>query len=509
MNRKNSAKLNIIRIVRYLIFPVLPVSVLFYCLFFYNKEPDGKIYKEYFSKLEDVRIKKKEKIIDYFESIKAKAFDIKNDSYLLNIFNVLQNSKSKISAVLEYEIDKYYVTNYGNFYDILFVDSSGYVFFSIKRENDYKTNLFGGDLSNTKLVKNLKGEKLNQFVDYEYYSPSNEPAAFFTTPVYKSKKLTGWFILQCSINNLNAILSDKNSLGRTGEVYLVNKEKLMLSESRFIEDNTILKLKIDTEAVKESIKMVKGQKILKDYRSVCVLSSFEKFDYFGNTWIIIAEIDEDEVVTEYYKKYNSYFNKKIFSSRSNEPESTKSIKFSVFERGYRVDMNEYAKCRPDSSLKTYGVSLCTAVAIYYPGRFGYLAHISPTDEIYDPDVFNFPFFSAQKTNILSTLIEKIKYYEIYPYELKNLKFVIIAPHNKSFSSIMEELINLGIDISNIKFAYDPEAISANVLLDMGKDNCIIEWNKNRGSYFISVKEIKDSESIVKSVSGGQSAGNCN
>ncbi len=503
MNRTSVSRIFLVRMIRLILILSFSGSLIICFLYFYTPEPDGKIYREYFTKLEKERIKKKIEIIDYFESIKAKAFDIKNDKYLLKNFSLLLSNNLKKDGKVEYEIDKYYVTNYGNFYDILFVDSSGYVFHSIKKENDYKTNLFTGDLFNTKLVKKLRGEKLNQFVDYEYYLPSKEPAAFFTTPVFNNKKHSGWFILQCSINKLNAILSDELKLGRTGEVYLVNKEKLMLSESRFIEDNTILKLKIDTDAVKESIKMVKGQKIINDYRNVCVLSSFEKFDYFGNTWIIIAEIDENEVVTEYYKKYNTYFEKKIFNFHSNKHVKRTSRDTSGFKDAYRIDMNEYAKCLPDSCLKTYGVSFCTAVAIYYPGRFGYLAHISPTDEIYALKTFNFLNSANKKTKILNTLIEKIKYYEIFPYELKNLNFIIIAPHTNSFSNIMEVLLNLGIDISNIKFAYNPEAVSANVFLDMGKNSCVIEWNKDQNSYFINVNDINDSESITKFVSGSE------
>lgn len=51
--------------------------------------------------------------------------------------------------------------------------------------------------------------------------------------------------------------------------------------------------------------------IIKDYRGVSVFSTFEQFDVFENSWIIIVEIDEDEVITNHYQKYKNYYLPKI------------------------------------------------------------------------------------------------------------------------------------------------------------------------------------------------------
>ena len=45
-------------------------------------------------------------------------------------------------------------------------------------------------------------------------------------------------------------------------------------------------------------------------------------------------------------------------------------------------MNEFCMTRSGEVLETHGVGPCTSIIIYYPKKFGYLAHINPTDEIY-------------------------------------------------------------------------------------------------------------------------------
>lgn len=64
-------------------------------------------------------------------------------------------------------------------------------------------------------------------------------------------------------------------MGETGEIYLVNKDKYMISPSRFKED-VILKQEVDTVNVekcvmhKKHIPEVKEVTILSDYRGITV-----------------------------------------------------------------------------------------------------------------------------------------------------------------------------------------------------------------------------------------------
>jgi signal transduction histidine kinase len=78
-------------------------------------------------------------------------------------------------------------------------------------------------------------------------------------------------------------------IGRTGETYLVNRNGLMLTESRFL-TNAILRVKVDNEPVRAA--MQRGQETLGDYldyRGILVSGASAILCKRG--WVLITEID--------------------------------------------------------------------------------------------------------------------------------------------------------------------------------------------------------------------------
>ncbi|MCF6147133.1 MAG: hypothetical protein E3K37_00565 [Candidatus Kuenenia sp.] len=473
--------------------------------------PGDNLIGRDFQFLREIRAAKKERIITYFAEIKNIAKGIASDKSMLDCFYLIkkyyQVAASGIDDVLsiqkkEYEADVNFVTIYKDFYDILFVDSKGFIFHSIKQEDDYHTNLFTGRYSDTSLARHLKEVPEREFVSYEFYPPSDEPAAFFVVPVYEEKDFVGWFVLQFPINKINAILSDHENLGRTGEVYLVNENKLMLTDSRFIEDSTILKRKVDTEAVKLALRQKTGDKIIKDYRGINVLSTFEQFEVFGQSWIIIVEIDEDEVVSKIYKEYEKYFLSKIVDHLPgiNTMNSVQGRKPLSNQKSKRVDINEYAMTKSGEILETKGVGPCTTVIFSYPRSFGYLAHISPVDEIYHKNPLTQYLLGNRKTSYLRKILQKIRRYDLYPYQLNNLHCVIVATHTKSLETIIDQLLKEGIELSQISFFYNPSADYANIIFDQLNDCVNVEWkshNYNPVFYSAHIPEAKTLGHIMK------------
>ncbi len=451
--------------------------------FFYKKNNPLKqnIKKETFELITKIRKEKKQEVIGHFKSIKKQAHAIKTDKKMRDFFTLMASKND--SPEIEFNIDKHYVAEYGNFYDILFIDSTGYVFHSIKKEDDYLKNIFKSDkISKLKIAQTLQKIENEGFVDLEFYPPSNEAASFFTINLIDKGKHIGWMVLQCETNRVNTILADRKKLGRTGEVYLVNKDKLMLSKSRFIKDNTILQQRVNTASVKEALISKSGEKLTTDYRGIKVFSSFEKFELFGAIWIIIVEIDEDEVITEYFKKHKKYLTKAILTDQSYRTiKAQHSIKIPNLTKT-RVDMNEFARVKEGSYLITAGVATCTAIAISYPNKFGYMAHISPTDEIYIDNILTKYFLNKNYHNFLSDLLAQIKHYEIYPYEINKLQFVIVAPHKLSFVKSVESFLSHDIELANIKFLYNPNAHSADIIMFQPDYDVHVLWNENTPIY---------------------------
>ncbi|MFN3532894.1 MAG: cache domain-containing protein [Candidatus Brocadia sp.] len=487
-------------------------GVLLLNIFGCARSPQHDEIEAYFRVLDKIKVTKKNQIVDYFRKIKQIVNEVNKDEKILHCFNVMRkyynSNPTRTDAPslyrLEYEMDVHYVKKYGDFYDILFVDDKGFVFHSIKHEADYHTNLFAGQFSGTQLAKHMKNNPDKEFVDYEFYSPSDEPAAFFLKPVQENNEMLGWLVLQFPINKINAILSDHKGLGRTGEVYLVNKNKLMLTDSRFIEDSTILKLKIDTDAVRLALAGESEKMIINDYRGVKVLSSFEQFDVFGHSWIIIVEIDEDEAVSNHYQKYKKFYLPRIIEYYSSIAPKiyTSGKEISKTLKRKRVDMNEFCMTRSGEVLETKGVGPCTTIIIYYPKRFGYLAHISPTDKIYQKSFLLKYLPWVRKTGFLEELIKRIQYYDIYPYQLKDLQFVIIATHDKSLQTIIDSLYDMGVNLAQIKFLFNPLANYANIAFNQSDDSVSVEWlaeNRKNASFFEHASNIDSIGTTVKRI----------
>ncbi|MDH5717046.1 MAG: cache domain-containing protein [Spirochaetia bacterium] len=453
------------------------ISIFLFALIFflsYKPIPLGKALKqETFSRLKDIREERKKRILDYFSLAQEKAKSIKNDIIMKNFFESQYNNKVAQKERDLIEIDRNFVKNYNLFYDILFIDQEGFVFHTIKRESDYHKNIF--ELTNTKWANALLKKEELFFTDYEYYDPSEEPAAFFIVPVKKDGQFIGWFVLQAAINQINKIAQNYEDLGRTGEVYLVNSNEEMLTDSRFFEESTILKMKIETTAVKDAFNFGSGEKIITDYRGINVFSSYEKFEIYGAVWAIVAEIDEDEILSDFYLKHKSYFIAKISEYMSKKDYRTdKNINLTAKLK--KVDLNEYIKAKPGDVLYTLGVSTCTSIVVSFPEKFGYLAHITPVDSIYVSNFLSNLFLGDKKTNMFSRLLTRIKYHNIHPYEQKDLKFYIIATHNESFEKAVDKIISYGSEISSIHFLYKPNYESVNIFYDISENYIMVKWN---------------------------------
>ncbi len=99
--------------------------------------------------------------------------------------------------------------------------------------------------------------------------------------------------------------------GATGETYLVNKNKLMLTSSRFI-DNAQLKQEVNNEPVNKIIQEGKEMAgIYKDYRGVLVIGVSKHIKTMG--WILLVETDVLEAFEPVYRVRNYSIAIRLFS----------------------------------------------------------------------------------------------------------------------------------------------------------------------------------------------------
>lgn len=438
-------------------------------------EPGFRQYVDVsFATLQSIRETREAELTEYFEKLRGLTIAAQSDTLLTHLFETRAGDGAPVSlsSVLEDQIDRHFLERYGEFYDLLWVDTSGFVFYTIRREEDYGTCLFTR-AQGTLLANRLREISDPTFVDFEYYLPSREPGAFHVAPVFIETDLRGWLVFQQAINRTNLILTNRQGMGRTGEVYLVNSNGIMLSQSRFTQRSTILKKTVETESIRVAAKAESGNLLITDYRGVRVFSSFSKLNILGAGWYLVAEIDEAEILTTHFSANSDILTARILSRL--RPIKSKSIpQPGPSRQTIKVDMGEYGFAPVGQRLITRGVATCTAVAVTFPGQFAVLAHVAPTDESYN-SMPRYLFGDDFRRNLVSRLLDRICRYDIYPYEIDSLQFVVVATHDESCWNIIDQLIDQGVFISQIKLLYNPEASYANVIVQTDAMTVDVNW----------------------------------
>lgn len=114
------------------------------------------------------------------------------------------------------------------------------------------------------------------------------------TPIFgaESKEPIGVIIADTSTVELDKILLTKSGLGKTGEVYLVNKDRVMVTESRFVKDAVFHQV-VNTLPVSTCFELGKSMGgLYNDYRGVPIYG----FSYCAKDlgFVLLAEKDESE-----------------------------------------------------------------------------------------------------------------------------------------------------------------------------------------------------------------------
>ena len=197
------------------------------------------------------------------------------------------------------------------YYDVFLVSPRGDVVYTVFKELDFATNLESGEWKDSDLAavfrKARDGAAADTvaFTDFAAYAPSAGAAAsFIGAPIVRNGKVLGVLVFQMPIARINQVMQSSAGMGESGETYLVGSDHLMRSDSRFSEESTILKSKVDGETVKAALNGESGAMEILDYRGVPVLSVFREFGFEGVHWAMIGEIDMAEMLAPVYAMRN-------------------------------------------------------------------------------------------------------------------------------------------------------------------------------------------------------------
>ena len=191
------------------------------------------------------------------------------------------------------------------YYNMFLIDPEGNVVYTAAKEDDFGTNLNDGPYSDSPLARVFqlavkRGPERVSVSDFELYEPSLEaPATFIATSIYsKDGKLLGVLAIELLAGPINDLLHFTAGMGETGETYLVGNDRLMRSQSRFIRESTLLSQRVDTPSVSSALAGFAGAQLIEDYRGVPVLSVYSPVDFGGQPWVLLAEIDHAEILSQ-------------------------------------------------------------------------------------------------------------------------------------------------------------------------------------------------------------------
>ena len=109
-------------------------------------------------------------------------------------------------------------------------------------------------------------------------------------------QLLGVLALQLPMSQIRNVMNFTAGMGESGETFLVGKDRLMRSDSRFSSSSTILKVSVDTDTAEKALEGRHGVEFTQDYRGIDVLSAYTSLNFNGIRWAVLAEIDKEEVL---------------------------------------------------------------------------------------------------------------------------------------------------------------------------------------------------------------------
>ncbi|MEZ5362128.1 MAG: ATP-binding protein [Bryobacterales bacterium] len=290
-----------------------------------------------YARLTVIRETKKRQIETYFRSVSATVRTLADGEAATD--GILGFSAAGPAAADNLAVERLYgetLRGYAaafDFEDVMLVDAvSRRTLYSLKGDPAAGVALTAPPYAGSNLATVVDGVLADpsggaRIVDFEHYPGADGAAASFAAAAVKDDgTVIGAFAVRLSPTAIDQVMTGgggwrEEGLGDTGETYLVGADGLMRSDSRFyLEDrdvyldrlrargvpeqelrrlreagSTVLTQPAHTDAVRRALAGAASTSRTLDYRGVPVLSSFAPLNLPGLDWVLLSEIDEEEV----------------------------------------------------------------------------------------------------------------------------------------------------------------------------------------------------------------------
>ncbi|HEY8034857.1 MAG TPA: ATP-binding protein [Methylobacter sp.] len=189
-----------------------------------------------------------------------------------------------------------------DYYDMLFINLSGEIIFSLKKEADLSTNLRTGPYRDTGLGQGFQQSMAllsTEFSVFDNYAPSgNRAAAFITTPLLSNGLPIGVLAAQINLEILQPVIEDRTGLGETGEAILAQQTQNTVTYTSHLRRLAapLNQIPIEQAAMpmQHALHGERGQDLSVDYSGHDVVAAWRYLPSLR--WGMVVKIDAEEAL---------------------------------------------------------------------------------------------------------------------------------------------------------------------------------------------------------------------
>ncbi|MDD2913745.1 MAG: EAL domain-containing protein [Gallionella sp.] len=202
------------------------------------------------------------------------------------------------------------------FYDVFLITPLGEIIYTNKHEPDFQTNLINGPYHDSQLAKLFRESRMtleSGISDFEYYAPSNAPAAFVSAPILRDGELLGVLAFQLDAQRIYQVATDSTGLGVTGETVLA--KPISIDTAVFIaplrrDPQAAMQRKLDLNSsavpMRKALTGQRGSGVEIDYSGKQVVAAWRYLPELR--WGMVVKMDADEAFAPIYQQRKALLN---------------------------------------------------------------------------------------------------------------------------------------------------------------------------------------------------------
>ncbi len=266
--------------------------------------------------LETIVSLKEKQLGQYAELKKQRAVDFSSDGFIKGQLIGLYAGENigEVDKVLYPYIENEKMPLDKDVYEIYILNNKGDIVSEIGHEEEHEDEDEDEDEEEYTFYQDplyLQGKENSYLTNILFDEDFGVKGFAVSAPILDDNKLLGVIILKIGLEGLFEITLNRQGLGETGETYLVNDEKFLVTPSRFLrgEEKGVLVQKIDTENTRDCF----NESVEGHFAEIEPIISF--LDYRGEeaigthrevsnvSWCLIIKIDKNESLDVLLKDY--------------------------------------------------------------------------------------------------------------------------------------------------------------------------------------------------------------